>query len=408
MRDSHLISRTYIVGGMVRDTLMGIPSNDMDLVIENTTPEEFEGVYPEYKKVGNSFPVYLDESDNEIALARREFKSGDKYQDFEVETNVSIESDLFRRDITINSMAIKLDSRELVDPYGGKQDIENKILRAVNPHAFQEDPLRIYRICRFYVRFEDFTVDENTKQMMKDNIQNLKFVTPERVAVELEKMYKQSSKPSRFFELLHEIDGLKIHFKPLHLLTKIGAGGVKFGRSNTLTAFNHVMEAIDRCKANDYSYDVFCAVLNHDNGKGITKKANSFEEQKHVGHDFKSYIINKKYVNQHRFTAKQNELIISFGLHHMYFHDLTKVKKSVKLIRFYKKIKKYETEFIQAANCDHELSEEQLKILSDLRRTFKETVIDIPKEIQKKGRDSIVNFVEQKYAEKYKEIVDSK
>jgi CRISPR/Cas system-associated endonuclease Cas3-HD len=162
------------------------------------------------------------------------------------------------------------------------------------------------------------------------------------------------------------------------------------------------MDAFDYAKEHDYSFDVALAGLFHDTGKGVTKKSIL---PHHFSHELMSYAINKKFVTQHRFTAKQNELIVLFARHHMYFHMLEKIKNPIKLVKFYKKIKKFAPEMILAANTDHELTEGKLVIMDRLERTFKEAVIDIPKEILKKGKDAVVVFVDNQYSQKYKELL---
>lgn len=173
---------------------------------------------------------------------------------------------------------------------------------------------------------------------------------------------------------------------------------------NYKTAFEHTMEAIDRAKLNGSNFSIFLASLTHDNGKGITPKTPNPEDQKHVGHEIRSYIINKQFVKQHRFTSHANELIVLFARHHMYVHNLTQIKSPIKLVRFYKIIKNHFQEFIEACNTDHPLSVEQINILNNLHTAFKTTKIDIPKEILAKGREAIVNFVEQRYAATYRSL----
>lgn len=397
-----LAPKTYLVGGAVRNILMGKEPKDLDYVIAETSEEEFRKVFPTVPKVGESFPVFLVEGD-ETALARIEISTGYLYTEFDATIGVTIEDDLGRRDFSMNSIAQNVVTGEIVDPFNGAADIKNKLIRTVNKVAFIEDSLRIYRGLRFAAEF-DFQIESETKELMKEAVEYLGFVPAERVYLELEKLYSRAAKPAIFFQILREIDGLKIHFKPLYLMSKIGAGGVKYGRSNTLTAFDHAMDAFNYAKAHGYSFEVALAALFHDTGKGISKKAATFEEQKHHDHEFKSYIINKQFVKQHRFTAKANNLIVSFAKLHMRFHDLTKIKHAIKLVRFYKLIKDNPEPFIQAANTDHELSAEQLKILNDLRRTFKETKIEIPVEITKKGREATIAFVEQRYVETYNAI----
>lgn len=391
--ESPLKHKAFLVGGFVRDYIMNIPSNDIDIVIADTTEEEYEFHHPDHKKVGNTFPVYLSELGYEIALAREEVKIGESYQDFAFNTNVSIEDDLLRRDLSINSIAIRLSDNTIYDPHNCISDIHNKVLRGINTKSFIEDPVRIYRLARFYARFDDFTVDEQTLQLAKDNVRNLKFVTIERVDLELKKAYEQSKTPSRFFRFLLEIDALKIHFEPLHNLVNIYAGPEYTPHSND-TAFDHTCKVMDVCKTKNYSYDVFLGCIYHDVGKFISSKSESYiNGRHHYGHDKFSEEILDTYLTKCRFTAYQNKLIQISAKHHMISHSLTKMK-SIKLIRLYKKIKNVYDDFIAICDCDHPLSDDQMLIYKKIKLAFDLSIIDIPKELHYKGRDCVVNYVE--------------
>jgi hypothetical protein len=147
---------TFMVGGAVRDRLLGREPNDVDYVVTGHTEEDM--IKRGYTKVGAAFPVYLDEDGNEWALARTEKSTGPGYNDFEVDfnPNVSIEEDLYRRDFTINAIAYGIDGFYKgmhIDPYGGLEDLNNRIIRPVNPDAFRDDPVRIFRAARFAARY---------------------------------------------------------------------------------------------------------------------------------------------------------------------------------------------------------------------------------------------------------------
>lgn len=200
----------YLVGGAVRDQLMGKEEKDRDYCITGLTETEFEELFPEAELVGDSFPVYLmhiegeDKKGTEFALARKEKKVGKGHKGFEAITNrdITIEEDLFRRDLTINSMAIDLETDELIDPYGGKEDIRKELIRATSD-AFKEDPLRVYRAARFAARY-GFTIEDKTKQLMFGLKDELGTISGERITLELSKVLTEE-KPSVFFEVLDEI-----------------------------------------------------------------------------------------------------------------------------------------------------------------------------------------------------------
>lgn len=198
--------RIYKVGGCVRDKLMGLEPKDVDYVVVGSTPEDMEKLG--YEQVGKDFPVFLHpENGCEYALARTERKTGAGYGGFSVDTtNVTLEEDLFRRDLTINAMAMDT-AGKIIDPYNGKTDLDNKILRHVS-HHFKEDPVRILRIARFSARY-GFDIAEDTIELMKDMVTSGEFnyLTPERVWKEFEKVLPEPHL-NKFFETLEKIGAL--------------------------------------------------------------------------------------------------------------------------------------------------------------------------------------------------------
>ena len=207
----------YLVGGAVRDRLLGLPVRERDWVVVGATPQEMLALG--YRPVGKDFPVFLHpETKEEYALARTERKTGPGYTGFAVhaDPDVSLEADLLRRDLTINAMAETPDG-ELIDPYGGKDDLENGILRHVSP-AFAEDPVRILRIARFAARFSrwGFHVAHDTNKLLQSMVANgeVDQLVPERVWAELVKALAESV-PVRFFEVLHGCGALARLFPEL-------------------------------------------------------------------------------------------------------------------------------------------------------------------------------------------------
>lgn len=181
--------KTYLVGGAVRDMIMGIDPKDKDYVVIGSTPELM--LSSGYTQVGADFPVFLHpETNEEYALARTERKNGKGYTGFAVDfsQNVTLEEDLARRDLTMNAIAIPIDNtKEIIDPFDGKKDVEDKILRHTSP-AFAEDPVRILRVARFAARYK-FSVAPETMAFMKYMVINgdMKDLTAERVWKEFEK-----------------------------------------------------------------------------------------------------------------------------------------------------------------------------------------------------------------------------
>ena len=206
--------KIYLVGGAVRDKLLGLPVKERDFVVVGATEDDMTRLG--YQRVGKEFPVYLHpKTREEYALARHERKTGPGYKGFAFDTSpaVTLEEDLLRRDLTINAMA-ESESGELIDPYGGANDLQKKILRHVSP-AFSEDPVRILRVGRFLARFAHlgFTVAPDTMTLMRSMAQKgeVDALVAERVWKELERALSEQH-PEKFFEVLAECDALKTLF----------------------------------------------------------------------------------------------------------------------------------------------------------------------------------------------------
>lgn len=196
--------KIYLVGGAVRDKLLGLEPKDHDYVVVGATPEMM--INAGYREVGAEFPVYIHpETGDEYALARTEYKDGQGYKGFRCTfgPEVTLEEDLARRDLTINAMAMDIITEELIDPYGGQTDLEARLLRPTTD-AFQEDPVRLLRAGRFLARYPEFSASVELFGMKHRLIESgeLNHLTPERVWMELEKTLGEK-KPSRFFQFLN-------------------------------------------------------------------------------------------------------------------------------------------------------------------------------------------------------------
>ena len=195
----------YLVGGAVRDKRLGLPVRERDWVVVGATPQEL--LSQGYKPVGRDFPVFLHPvSKEEYALARTERKTGPGYTGFETcsDPTITLEEDLRRRDLTINAMA-ETPGGELIDPYGGVEDLDNGLLRHVSP-AFAEDPVRILRVARFAARFahRGFRVAHQTNALMRQMVENgeVDHLVPERVWSEFARALEAKT-PERFFDVLY-------------------------------------------------------------------------------------------------------------------------------------------------------------------------------------------------------------
>jgi tRNA nucleotidyltransferase (CCA-adding enzyme) len=202
--------KRYLVGGAVRDKLLGRPVTEHDWVVVGATPEQM--LADGYLQVGANFPVFLHpETKEEYALARNERKTGPGYKGFKVDfsPDIPLEDDLRRRDLTVNAMA-EDDNGKIIDPYGGQKDLEQRLLRHVSP-AFVEDPLRVLRVARFMAQLGefDFHIADETLTLMREIVNNgeMQHLVPERVWAELHKALK-SPAPERFIEALHACGAL--------------------------------------------------------------------------------------------------------------------------------------------------------------------------------------------------------
>ena len=271
-----------MVGGAVRDALLGLPVVDRDWVVVGSTPDELmaRGFLP----VGKDFPVFLHPTTKEeYALARTERKTARGYHGFAVHAapDVTLEQDLARRDLTINSIAacalidwatgqfgteVDLDPENLIDPYGGQRDIKAKVLRHVT-HAFREDPVRILRVARFAARFADFSVAPETMLLMQDMVADgeVDALVAERVWQELSRGLMQSA-PSRMFEVLRACGALKRLLPEVDRLWGVPQRADYHAESDTGA---HLMTVLDMAARLNASLPVRFACLMHDLGKGI-------------------------------------------------------------------------------------------------------------------------------------------
>jgi len=275
-------SKTYLVGGAVRDALLGLNPKERDWVVVGSTPEEM--LDKGYKQVGASFPVFLHpKNGEEYALARTEKKQGHGYHGFKVDFNpgVTLEEDLQRRDLTINAIARKEDG-SLVDPYGGQRDLQQKVLRHVSD-AFVEDPLRVLRVARFAARLASFGfhVHESTLALMREITQSgeLQHLAAERIWREIE-LAMTTDKPSVFVSVLRVCGALEALLPEVDRLFGVPQPEKYHPEIDTGI---HLLMALDA--AADLSKgaaNVVFAVLLHDLGKGLTPQQ---EWPSHRGHE---------------------------------------------------------------------------------------------------------------------------
>ena len=315
--------RLYLVGGAVRDKILGRKNYDEDYCVTGLSGNEFIKLFPLAKIQGKSFPVFRLE-EKEFAIARKEKKVGLGHKEFEIiyGKEISLKEDLERRDITINAMAEDVLSGELFDYFGGKEDLRKGVIKAVSSH-FAEDPLRVYRVARFSAVL-GFDVDDKTIDMMKKLKSELLYLSKERVFEEFKKALS-SNKPSIFFNVLRKADVLDVHFKPIYKL--IGAlQPEKYHPEGD--SYNHTMICVD--KSCEYTNDlkIRFSVLVHDLGKGETPKQ---EYPHHFGHEERGVEIVKKFSNDLGIPNAWKKCGIVAAREHMRGGIFNKMKPSKKV-----------------------------------------------------------------------------
>ena len=272
----------YLVGGAVRDRLLGRPGGDRDWVVVGSTPEAMTAAG--YRPVGKDFPVFLHpDTHEEYALARTERKHGHGYHGFQVYAapDVTLEDDLVRRDLTINAMAQDADGR-VTDPHGGQRDLAARVLRHVSP-AFAEDPVRILRLARFAARFADFTVADETMALMRQMVDDgeVDHLVAERVWQELARGLMEE-RPSRMFEVLRDCGALA---RLLPELDRLWGVPQRADYHPEIDTGVHVMMVLDMAARLQAPLSVRYACLGHDLGKGTTPPDIL---PRHLGHEGRS------------------------------------------------------------------------------------------------------------------------
>lgn len=307
--------QTYLVGGCVRDKLLGLPVKDRDWVVVGAGPDEMLDLG--FRPVGKDFPVFLHpQTQEEYALARTERKAGRGYHGFTfyAEADVTLEQDLARRDLTINAIAEDPDGH-IIDPFNGQQDLKDGVLRHVSP-AFVEDPVRVLRIARFAARF-DFSIADETKTLITKMIADgeLDYLVPERVWQELYKAL-QSDKPSLFFTSLREVGALETLFPEVERL--FGVPQIAKWHPEVDTGV-HVMMVIDQSARLTDDVSVRFAALCHDLGKGVTP-ADILPS--HKGHETTSITLTRDLCQRLRAPKETTALAVRVAEFHTDVHLL--------------------------------------------------------------------------------------
>ena len=307
---------TYLVGGAVRDRLLGYPVREYDWLVVGETAEAM--LAQGYRPVGKDFPVFLHpETREEYALARTERKTAPGYKGFAVYATpeVTLEEDLQRRDLTINAMAIDSEDR-LIDPFRGQYDLQHRILRHVSP-AFSEDPVRILRVARFAARYAHlgFKVAEETRQLMHDMVMNgeAAHLVAERVWTELHKALKENT-PSEFFRVLKACGALRVVFPEIDALFGIPQPEKYHPEIDTGI---HALMALDQATQLSEHAEVRLAALLHDLGKALTP---SRYWPSHHGHEQNGLPVLDRFCERLRIPKNFKTLCLHVMQYHTHCH----------------------------------------------------------------------------------------
>jgi tRNA nucleotidyltransferase (CCA-adding enzyme) len=314
--------KTYLVGGAVRDTLLNRPVTERDWVVIGETPESM--LKQGFRPVGRDFPVFLHpETNEEYALARTERKTSHGYTGFAVraDPDVTLEQDLIRRDLTINAMAMTPEG-DLIDPYHGLYDLEQRIFRHVSP-AFTEDPVRLLRLARFAARYGylGFTIAEETKTLLISMVEagEVDYLVPERVWAELVKALKEAT-PSAFFYALKDCGALAKIFPEINALFGVPQPAHHHPEIDTGV---HSLMVLDQAALLSDSTVVRFAALTHDLGKALSPKDNL---PHHYGHETTGLPVLQNLCARLRVPNAYKNLANQVMAHHTHCHKVMELR----------------------------------------------------------------------------------
>ncbi|MDH5446678.1 MAG: multifunctional CCA addition/repair protein [Gammaproteobacteria bacterium] len=344
--------KTYLVGGCVRDKLLGRPVKDRDWVVTGSSVEQMLELG--FLQVGKDFPVFLHpKTKEEYALARTERKTAPGYTGFEFNASpkVSLEDDLLRRDLTINAIA-ESESGELIDPFAGRKDIDKRILRHISP-AFSEDPVRILRVARFAARYAalGFKIAEETVELMNNMVNNgeVDSLVPERVWQETHSALTEPN-PEVFFESLKSCGALTRIFPEIDNLYGVPQPEKYHPEIDTGI---HTMMVLQQASKLSKDAIVRFAALVHDLGKATTPKE---EWPRHIAHEERGVPLVEVLCQRLKVPKQYRELAVLVTRYHLHYHRAAELKASTLHKTFmsldaYRRPERFE-QFLQACEAD--------------------------------------------------------
>ncbi|WP_219216208.1 multifunctional CCA addition/repair protein [Variovorax boronicumulans] len=351
--------KTFLVGGAIRDALLGRSGSDRDWVVVGATPEQMGALG--YLPVGRDFPVFLHpRTREEYALARTERKSAPGYRGFVVHASpdVTLEQDLARRDLTVNAIALPAEragaaapeAADLVDPFHGQRDLKDKVLRHVTD-AFREDPVRILRVARFAARFADFGIAPETLGLMREMVAagEVDALVPERVWQELSRGLMEA-KPSRMFEVLRDCGALAVLLPEVDRLWGVPQPEAHHPEIDTGV---HLMLVLDMAAQLEAPLPVRFACLVHDLGKGTTR---ADVLPRHIGHEQRSVKLLQAVCERWRVPVELRELAEVVAREHGNIHRSAELGAAalMRLLERCDALRKPQrfTQVLQACECD--------------------------------------------------------
>ena len=342
----------YLVGGAVRDELLGRAVAERDWVVVGATPADLEA--RGFRAVGRDFPVFLHpETQEEHALARLERKVAPGYRGFTTDfaPTVTLEQDLARRDLTINAMARSADGR-LIDPYGGRADLERRVLRHVSP-AFIEDPVRILRVARFAARFAalGFEVAPETRSLMKQMVSagEADALVAERVWRELERALGEST-PRAALEVMRDCGALSVVLPEVAALFGVPQRAEWHPEIDT---GEHLLLTLDVAAARQAPSTVRFALLAHDLGKALTPRS---EWPRHHGHETRGLAVIERLCERLRVPQEHREIALLAARFHTHVHRGMELRGSTLLEMLehadaFRRPDRF-ADFLEACECD--------------------------------------------------------
>ena len=406
--------KIYLVGGAVRDEMLGLPVRERDWVVVGATPQQL--LDQNFRPVGKDFPVFLHPgSGEEYALARTERKTAAGYYGFATQFSpqVTLEQDLERRDLTVNAIARDVESGAVIDPFDGRSDLRAKVLRHVSP-AFVEDPLRVLRLARFAARFADlgFTVAPETQRLVQTMTASgeLQSLVPERVWQETVRALG-TAQPQRYFEVLRIAGALAVIFPEVDALFGVPQPAKWHPEIDTGV---HTLMVLQQAARLSEHTTVRFAALTHDLGKGTTPPS---QWPRHAGHEERSVHLLEGLCQRLRVPNDHRELAVLVARHHGLVHRVSELRDTtvIKLLEntdAYRRPERF-AQFLLACEADARgragLEEQPYPQADFLRQALKVTRAIVPNadELSKLKGAAIAEKLHQRRAEAVNQLRDS-